>query len=225
MWPDRIRGDLHSDSARFFSLHDMLLPDVALFCVSHGATTAVNLNADLRYAESWVHTRCVRDGSIKDTVVNRECTVFLLDYFFLPSIYLTRKETKAVHGYGADWGRLLLPTFFRNGGWAAILPHDQWDIMRENLQESRTTEFSYFTLSSTEALRYHPLYAATEAITDTVTGTLNGTGNCDSMLRNNMSQQRLYLNRETPFFVVYNTAVLSTNELALSYLEGLFVAP
>jgi hypothetical protein len=34
----------------------------------------------------------------------------------------------------------------------------------------------------------------------------------------------LYLNPETPFYVVYNTAFLSSNEAALLYLKGLFNA-
>jgi hypothetical protein len=179
IWPDRIDGDMHSDTARFSSLHDMLLPDVALFSVLHGPTTPLNLDADLRYAESWVHTRCSRDGSIADTIMSRGCKVFILDYFYTPRIYLTRKETSAVHGYGADWGHLLLPTFFWNGGWVTILPHDKWNLMREMLTESRTTGYSFMPLSNREARLYNPLYAATERITDPNTGTLNGTDNCN----------------------------------------------
>jgi hypothetical protein len=64
IWPDRIDGDIHSDTGRFLTLHDMFFPDVALFSVSHGPTTPINLDADLRYVESWVHTRYSRYGSI-----------------------------------------------------------------------------------------------------------------------------------------------------------------
>jgi hypothetical protein len=96
--------------------------------------------------------------------------------------------------------------------------------MREMLTESRTTEYSFMPLSNREVRLYNPLYAATELITDPSTGTLNGTGNCDTLLRSNISQQRLYLNPETPFYVVYKNAFLSSNEAALLYLKGLFNA-
>jgi hypothetical protein len=156
--------------------------------------------------------------------MSRDCKVFILDYYYTPRIYLTREETSAVHGYGADWGQLLLSTFFGNGGWVAILPHDKWNIIRDMLTESRTTEYFFVPLSNREARLYNPLYAATEIIIDASSGTLNGTGNCDSLKRSNILQQRLYLNPEIPFYVVYTTAFLSSNEVALSYLKGLFIA-
>jgi hypothetical protein len=154
--------------------------------------------------------------------MSRRCTIFLLDYFYLPDIYLQLKQNIG-DGYGTEWGLTILPNFFANGGNIAILPNDKWDRMRNLLNAPQITVYSIVTLSTADARLYHPLYAATDAITDSATGTLNGTGHCNTRRRNNDTQQRLYLHPETPFYVVYKSAFLSSNELALSYLEGLLL--
>jgi hypothetical protein len=155
--------------------------------------------------------------------MSRRCTIFLLDYFYLPDIYLQLKQNIG-DGYGTEWGLTILPNFLANGGNIAILPNDKWDRMRHLLNAPQIPVYSIIPLSNEEARLYHPLYAATAAITNTVTGVLTGTGHCDTRRRNNETQQRLYLNSETPFYVVYRTAFLSSSEKVLSYLRGLFVA-
>jgi hypothetical protein len=210
IWGDRPGKAVHSDTVRFNAVKDRLPARWRVFGISSGphvTSTDSTLNGDLRHEDVWCNSsRRQRGDTVVDTITARGATVFVLDYYFIPTSYLYSPRYRPIMGYGNQWFARLIPIFIEHSGLIILLPNDKNGLIRAMHTDSPSPSLSVSLLTKREASMYHPLYSATDAITNFATNELRGTGASAGREKTNASQLHIYSNTDHPFFLIYKTA-------------------
>jgi hypothetical protein len=203
---------------------------------------AVFLHSDFTTSRAWLpNPRHKRRGSpeekaseLRKVIMGRGTTIVVMQYYRL------EKETfKQTRGYGGGvqgtaWITTILPIAFSKGLKVAILPNDRWGelvqmIEREEDDYNQTNnrvqqsnrparpKMAWQYLDEEEALRFHPLFRATEAAVKQPLAWKNSVVK-HSWEMNNNSIVTQYLNLDHPFIVYYNTTTFNSWEDAKRYL-------
>lgn len=185
----------HSDAVRAEALR-RLYPRARVFGVAGGTRPGsdAQLFGDLRRLTCFVRKAGARGDT--DCIAQRDATVLLLDYFWMPQTYLRPESNCSTHGYGTGWFTVQLPAFFAHGGRVAVLPNDRWGLLRGMAEEARWTELT--PLDRSEADRHHPLWRATAAATATEAWSLRR----DRQRTNELAAAE-YLDPDHPFLLVW----------------------
>jgi hypothetical protein len=206
IWGDRPGKVVHSDTTRFKAVKDRLPARWRVFGITSGPdvpSTDSTLNGDLRHEDVWYNSSRRQRG---DTITARGASVFVLDYYFIPTSYLDSPRYRPILGYGNQWFARLIPIFIEHGGLVVLLPNDKNGLVRAMYTDSPSTSLSVSLLTRREASMYHPLYSATDAITNFTTNELRGTGASHGRGKTNASQLHIYSNMDHPFFLIYKKA-------------------
>ena len=194
-------------------------PQTRVLCMSNAVknSTGCTVCGDLRNPRAWFSTR---GAGASQTIAGQGTTIFLLDYFFLPSIYYKSGENIG-DGYGGRWFSHLLPLFFQHGGHIAILPNDKWGLL-EQMRRLRLCDGSSESvmLTTEDAGLYHPLFMATQVVTSAL-GSLIGVADTHQSERNNGTQIDQYLDPQHPFCLVYSTSKITNEVEAKCKLQSL----
>jgi hypothetical protein len=171
----------------------------------------------------WERPRSSRGGD--DSFFSRQTKVIILDYFWLPKIYLSAPLSRAANGYGNRWVSNHIPAFFTNGGCLAFLPNDRFGKVREMIEEEgedglRNNSILVRTLSVMETQTLHPLWRATElASSNIISWSASVQRDCHQKV--NAVAFREYLDQTTPFFVFFNAKELPDWGSVVTYVQSI----
>jgi hypothetical protein len=160
--------------------------------------------ADIRYKRSF--PRVFGNG--------RGMKVGILDYFFLPEGYM--EPSSIGNGYGCEWFTSFLPAFFEHGGCVFFLPNDKSGRFLKMWDDHKDSTIVVALLPMHQCSE-HPLFQATELVTKTRAWAANVHPNLRS--KNNELAVSTYLNRASPFLVVFKRSQFKSLRMALSYVR------
>jgi len=212
MWPDNSRRKPTCDDVRFSALERRLPPSVHAFAITMSAKATVSprlMKADIRADHAWYSS-----NPEVDTIARRRVDLLIVDYYWLPRIYLDPREQVGL-GYGGYWFAKV-SRFFERGGCLALLPNDSSGMLDADAQQAGANVDSdclnFGRLSKNDARQLHPLFTATEDITVPsdvwIEGELLGmVGSGKDKARTNPAAIRQWLNTDWPFYLLYNPRV------------------
>ena len=182
----------------------------------------VALQGDIRRRTTW-GPRDTGRGGVSDTIMDRRCKVVILDYYWLQRSYFDSLSNTNRNGYGNAWVSEIIPTAFKAGLKVAILPNDRWGYVKEMAGDEtgnlRKAGGKYAHMTVQQAMRYNPLFRATEAAV--ASEAWSPSIKDDQAHRTNLSATVQYLHQTSPFLVFYNTKEgLASYDDALAYLES-----
>ena len=172
-----------------------------------------HLSGDFTSQRNW--TKQTRGDP--DTILNRNITVLILDYYFLTINYF---RPDGMYTYGSQWFTMIIPSFFKNKGKIAFLPNDiwgevlkMWDHAVTNQQQRKNYEIEL--IKSEELASFFPLWKATEtANRDPAWQTITEHQKTNGTAKTN-------LNQTYPIIMIYNTGEFNTPAQAHDYLKSL----
>jgi hypothetical protein len=168
------------------------------------ADSATGISADIRNKRSFsrVFSHCMKVG--------------ILDYYFMPRVYLL--PNRIGNGYGCNWFSTILPFFFKRGGCVFFLPNDSSGRFLEMWRDHNDSTVEVALLPMRQC-SMHPLYQATQQITNTSAWTTQIHKNL--RCKTNELAVSTYLNTTNPFLVIFKRDQFSSLETALSYVHGI----
>ena len=203
VFSDPDQGWQGTDTPRMHALQEGS-PGVKVFGISltHDPDSYTGISADIRYKRSFPR------------VFGRGMKVGILDYFFLPREYL--QPSLIGSGYGCEWFTTTLPAFFKHGGCVFFLPNDKSGRFLEMWHDHKDSTIAVALLPMRQCSQ-HPLFRATQQITKTRAWTTQVHPNL--RCKNNELAVSTYLNRTSPFLVVFKRSQFSSLHMALSYVS------
>ena len=203
VFSDADQGWQGTDTPRMHALQEGS-PGVKVFGISltHDPDSCTGIYADIRYKRSFPR------------VFGRGMKVGILDYYFLPQEYL--QPSLIGSGYGCEWFTTTLPAFFHHGGWVFFLPNDKAGRFLKMWDNHKDSTIAVALLPMHQCSQ-HPLYQATELITKTRAWAVNVHPNL--RCKNNELAVSTYLNRASPFLVVFKRSQFKSLRMALSYVR------
>ena len=203
VFSDADQGWQGTDTPRMHALQEGS-PGVKVFGISltHDPDSCTGIYADIRYKRSFPR------------VFGRGMKVGILDYYFLPQEYL--QPSLIGSGYGCEWFTTTLPAFFHHGGCVFFLPNDKAGRFLKMWDNHKDSTIAVALLPMHQCSQ-HPLYQATELITKTRAWAVNVHPNL--RCKNNELAVSTYLNRASPFLVVFKRSQFKSLRMALSYVR------
>jgi hypothetical protein len=220
---------VHPDTLRCNALQQIVRLPVFGVANFRSDKSPLAMIGDIRSTSTWATPASfAKRGSKVDSITTRQAKVVILDYYWLPGIYLDANRNRDTNGYGNLWVKKLIPLAFQNGVKVVILPNDSTGRISAMVH----TDGAHLVragggvskLTLADAFLYNPLFRATQAA-------INTEGWSNSVYRNNEHRTnalawRKYLNPIHPFFMFYNkNANLQDAGVGKRYLLSLYRKP
>lgn len=192
----------HTDTIRMHALQN-ICSKTQVFGVSQTTEcdSPTGISGDIRHIRCW------------KIIDKRAPVVGILDYFWLPSEYLSGNNNVGL-GYGGDWFTKQLQWFFKYGS-VFFLPNDKAGLF---LQMSRSAHDNHLTikpLTWSQRLR-HPLFRATENV---ACHPAWQTSIQSIMVHKTNASALEWLNKTEPFLVVYKAERFRWLSDALQFVD------